>query len=121
MRTLARGLMRNFIHSWSGDAVITVVLRYAGSGSGYNPTTGKPIDDHQDSMPLKTIPLTITDEDRFKYGIQSSSRKLVFATQDLPALPDATTSVLVGTAEYVIEKVAVSSLDAMTTVFVKGL
>lgn len=121
MRTLARSLMRNFVHRWSGDAPILVVLRYYSTASGYDPSTGKTINVYDDTLPLKVIPLAVTDEDKIRYSIQTSSQKLVIPGIDLGKIPDVTTRVVYDGGEYIIEKVIRSSFDANVTVFVKGL
>lgn len=121
MKTLAGALMRNFVHRWSGDAAAQIVLRYYTAASTYDPVTGKTVNVFQDTNPLKAIPLAISDEDRVRYNIQTSSRKIEFAAADLPAIPDTTTRVVHAGVEYIIEKVVLKSLDSHVTIFVKGL
>lgn len=121
MKTLANALMRGFVHRWSGDAAISVVLRYYSAMSTYDPHTGKPTNVFQDSIPLKVIPMAITEEDRVRYNLQTSSRKISIAGADLTVIPDTTTRVVVSGKEYIIEKVVQVSLESHVILFVKGL
>lgn len=121
MKTLAGALMRNLTHRWSGDAAVSVVVRYYSAASSYDPTTGKTLNVFQDSAPLKTIPQAVTEEDRVRYNIQTSSRKVEIASADLTTIPDTTARIVLGGVEYIIEKVVLKSLDSHVTLFVKGL
>ncbi len=121
MKTLAGALMRNLTHRWAGNAAVTVVVRYYSAASTYDPASGKTTNVFQDSLPVKVIPQAVTEEDRVRYNIQTSSRKVEIAAVDLLTIPDTTSRLILNGVEYIIEKVALKSLDSHVTLFVKGL